>query len=124
MHVFSRVALMPSDEPETRLFSTPLHTERCCCGTDGILLNPYQTVDEAQLWRLPPCSQTSGMLMNDAVSGSWQIGVGAPLYWFGLDKFDQDPCALEPHEKALIKQQLSQRLSLGDSASSEQLSSS
>lgn len=63
------------------------------------MLNPYHTVDDAVLWPLPPCDRIGGMKVRDAVSGSWQIGIGAPLHWFGLSKEDQEPAALGPHSR-------------------------
>ena len=83
-----------------------------CPAADGIALNPYQTVDDSSLWRLPPSEHTSGMRIQDAVSGSWQIGVGAPLYWFGLSAEDQDPYSLEPGDKDRLRKKLQQKLGL------------
>ena len=89
-----------------------LRLRAACSAADGIALNPYQTVDDASLWRLPPSGQTSGMRIQDAVSGSWQIGVGAPLYWFGLSAEDQDPYSLEPGDKDRLRKKLQQKLGL------------
>lgn len=67
-------------------------------------------IDEARSWRLPSCEQTGGMRLSEAVASSWQTGRGAPLYWFGLTKDDQDPTALESHEKLTIRKRKQQEL--------------